>query len=160
MVRQKTAVLTSVNGPSDEIILQKVSNMNRSEQILEKTTANRHCLHGIKGHYLGTIWIVSSQTLYFEMYYFITWWTFFSECWCNGLLNSIPFMYQNKYVWVQIHFKANFKHIAPQYVLFRAWHSFGVWKYKRILKSLKRGTFSLTKNFNVLWHQSQWFLKI
>ena len=29
------------------------------------------------------------------MYYFInTWWTLFSECWCNGLLNCVPFTYQ------------------------------------------------------------------
>ena len=44
---------------------------------------------------LGTILIVSSQTLNFEMYYFITWWTFFAECWCNGLLSCIPFTYKN-----------------------------------------------------------------
>ena len=25
---------------------------------------------------------------------FITGWTFFSECWCNGLLKCVPFTYQ------------------------------------------------------------------
>ena len=29
-------------------------------ELLEKTTAHLHCLHGIKGNYLVTIWIVSS----------------------------------------------------------------------------------------------------
>ena len=54
----------------------------------------------------GTILIVSSQTLNFEMYYFTTWWIFFT--WGNGLLNCVPFTYQ-KYFWVQagaqIHFE-------------------------------------------------------
>ena len=27
-------------------------------------------------------------------HYFITWWTFFFECWCNGLLKCVPFTYQ------------------------------------------------------------------
>ena len=27
-------------------------------------------------------------------HYLITWWTFFSECWCNGLLKCVPFTYQ------------------------------------------------------------------
>ena len=27
-------------------------------------------------------------------YYFITWWTYYSECWCNGLLKCVPFTYQ------------------------------------------------------------------
>ena len=40
--------------------------------------------------------MVSFQTLNFEMYYFITWWIFFTECWCNGLLNYVPFMYKKK----------------------------------------------------------------
>ena len=40
-----------------------------------------------------TILIVSSQTLNFEMYYFINWWIFFPECWSNGLLNCAPFTY-------------------------------------------------------------------
>ena len=39
-------------------------------------------------------------------YYFITWWTFFFECWCNGILKCIPFTYQKIFFWVQIHFKA------------------------------------------------------
>ena len=29
-------------------------------------------------------------------YYFITWWTFLSECWCNGPLNYVLFPYQKK----------------------------------------------------------------
>ena len=65
---------------------------------MEKTTAHLHCLHRIKGNHLGTIWIVSSQTLYFEMYYFITRLTIFSECWCNGLLNCVPFTYKKIFV--------------------------------------------------------------
>ena len=36
----------------------------------------------------------SSQTLNFEMHYFITWWIFLTECWCNGLLNRVPLTYQ------------------------------------------------------------------
>ena len=44
----------------------------------------------------------------FTKYYFITW-TFFFECWCNGLLNCVIFTYQKCvfcFVWgVQIHFK-------------------------------------------------------
>ena len=28
--------------------------------------------------------------------YFITWWTFFFECWCKGLLNCVPFTYKTK----------------------------------------------------------------
>ena len=31
-------------------------------------------------------------------YYPITWWTFFFECWCNGLLNCVPFTYQKIFV--------------------------------------------------------------
>ena len=27
-------------------------------------------------------------------YYLITWWTFYSECWGNGLLKCVPFTYQ------------------------------------------------------------------
>ena len=38
--------------------------MNWSKRTLEKTTAHLHCLLGIAGNYLVTIWIVSSQTLY------------------------------------------------------------------------------------------------
>ena len=37
-------------------------------------------------------------------HYLITWWTFFFECWCNGLLKCVPFTYQKKNWW-QIHFK-------------------------------------------------------
>ena len=29
----------------------------------------------------------------FMKYHFITWWTFFFECRCNGLLNCVPFAY-------------------------------------------------------------------
>ena len=76
----------------DEIILHKVYKITGSERTLEKTTAHLHCCHGIKGHYLGTISKVSSQTLYFEMHYLMN--LFFSECWCNGLLNCVPFTYQ------------------------------------------------------------------
>ena len=81
--------------------------INGSERTLEKTTACLHCLQGITGNYiyLVTILIVSSQTLYFEMYYFITWWTFFSQCWCNGLLNCVPFTYK-KNCGVQVHFNS------------------------------------------------------
>ena len=57
---------------SNEIILHKVSEIDGSERTLEKTTAHLHCLKGITGNYLVTIWIVDTQTLYFEMYYFIT----------------------------------------------------------------------------------------
>ena len=31
-------------------------------------------------------------------YYFITWWTIFSECWCNDLLSCVPFTYQNSFI--------------------------------------------------------------
>ena len=55
------------------------------------------------GTILGTNLIVSSQTLNFEMNYFITWWIFLTECWCNGLLNCVPFTY-TKIFWVQVHF--------------------------------------------------------
>ena len=47
------------------------------------------------GTILGTNLIVSSQTLNFELHYFIkSWWIFLTECWCNGLLNCVPFTYQ------------------------------------------------------------------
>ena len=44
------------------------------------------------------------------MHYFITWWIFFNEFWCNGLLICVPFIYK-KYFWVQVHFKLNSKDI-------------------------------------------------
>ena len=31
-------------------------------------------------------------------YYFIKWWTFYSECWCNGLLKCVPFTYQKSFL--------------------------------------------------------------
>ena len=34
--------------------------------------------------------------LFLKLYYFITWWTFFYECWCNGLLKGVPFTYQKE----------------------------------------------------------------
>ena len=40
------------------------------------------------------------------MYYFITWRTHFSNCWCkNGLLNCVPVTYQEIFWGVQVHFK-------------------------------------------------------
>ena len=45
--------------------------MNGSERTYEKTTAHLHCMQGLRALFskiLGTIWIVSSQTLDFEMY--------------------------------------------------------------------------------------------
>ena len=83
---------------SNEIIPHKVSKINGSERTLEKTTAHLHSLQGFKGTILGTIWIVPSQTFNFKMYYFITWWTFVTECWCNGLLNCVPFTYQERFL--------------------------------------------------------------
>ena len=68
----------------------KYSEIWRRFQIRSQVLLN----YPFKGTILGTIWIVSSQTLNFEMYYFITWWTFFTECWCNGLLNGVLFTYQ------------------------------------------------------------------
>ena len=38
----------------------------------------------------------------FMLYYFITWWIFYSECWCNGLLKCVPFTCQ-RYFGVQIY---------------------------------------------------------
>ena len=54
-----------------KIILHRLSKLNGSERTIEKTTAHLHCLHVIKGHYLGTISIDSSQTLYFRMYHLL-----------------------------------------------------------------------------------------
>ena len=56
--------------------------------------------------------IVSSQTLNFEMHYFITWWIFLTECWCNGLLNCVPFTYQTIFFLVQVHFKYQTKAVV------------------------------------------------
>ena len=44
-----------------------------------ETTQPNLMIFAFKGTSLDTILIVSSQTLNFEMYYFITWWIFFTE---------------------------------------------------------------------------------
>ena len=49
---------------------------------------------------------LSFQTHWFQrMFYFITHLTFLSECWCNGLIKSISFTYQEIILGVKIHFK-------------------------------------------------------
>ena len=58
-----------------------------SERNLEKTYTTPALFAGI----MGTNLIVSSQTPNFEMHYFITWWIFLTESWCNGLLICVPF---------------------------------------------------------------------
>ena len=87
---------------SDEMILHKVSKINGSERTLELQQTSIDC-SGLKGNYFETIWIVSSQTLYFEMYYSLFDEKKFSEYWCNGLLNCVSFTYK-KYFGVQVHF--------------------------------------------------------
>ena len=46
-------------------------------------------------------------------HYFITLWTFFFECWCNGLLKCVPFTYKkkNRYTFNSLLAKFDFWHI-------------------------------------------------
>ena len=77
------------------MILHNVSKIAGSERTLEKTTPLLHCLQNLWALF-GTNLIVSSQTLNFKMHYFINWWIFLTECWCNGLFKCVPFTYQKK----------------------------------------------------------------
>ena len=48
-------------------------------------------------------------------YYFITWWTFFFECWCNGLLNCVPFTYQKIFLGYRYTLRCQKFYLAQQF---------------------------------------------
>ena len=74
-------------------------------ELLEKITAHLPCLQWIKWHSLGTIsivWLVSSQTPYFEMHFYLMNFLSLNVGAMDFNLNCVPFTYQ-KYFWAQVY---------------------------------------------------------
>ena len=81
-------------------------------------------------------------------YYFITWWTFYSECWCNGLLKCVPFTYKNIF-WVQIHFKTLFHCKRSSLILHNWWQAcFACWSVNSSFNNNTPSYLRIWKSYN------------
>ena len=81
-----------------------------------------------------------------KMYYFITSWTLFFECWCNGLLKCISFSYQNFFL-VKIHIKVIFLlFFPPAFILYRL-HIRS--NHRHCLSAVRRHEGKVTRNVSI-----------